>query len=119
MTSVIITDINLNFKIMKKLLLLVVAFLFLGLGAQAQSTMSKGQLVGSARLGLGGGGFPIAVSADYGVVDHLINKNDAISVGGQVGIFMYDSNISFINIDYKILGLVREEILDNIVCRSI
>ena len=79
----------------KKLLLLVAIISFLGLGAQAQSTMSKGQLVGSARLGFGGGGIPIAVAADYGIVDNLINGEDAISVGGQVGIFMYDSNISF------------------------
>ena len=78
---------------MKKFLLSLVAICFLGLGVQAQE-MSKGQLVGSARLGLGGGGFPIAVSADYGLVDHLINKNDAISVGGQVGLSFGGGNVS-------------------------
>ena len=83
---------------MRKFLLSLVAICFLALGAQAQE-MSKGQLVGSARLGFGGGGFPIAVSADYGVAGNLINGNDAISVGGQLGMFIwndgYESHIDF------------------------
>ena len=62
---------------MKKLLLLVAAFLFLGIGAQAQE-MRKGQLVGNARIDFAP---TIAVSADYGMWEHLINKNDAISLG--------------------------------------
>ena len=78
---------------MRKFLLSLVAICFLGLGVQAQE-MSKGQLVGSARLGFGGGGIPIAVSADYGIVDHLINKKDSISVGGQVGMFVYNGGMS-------------------------
>ena len=82
---------------MKKFLLSLVAICFLGLGVQAQE-MSKGQLVGSARLGFGGAGFPVAISGDYGVVGNLINGNDAISVGGQVGMFIwndgYQSHIS-------------------------
>ena len=46
----------------KKLLLLVAVFCFLGMGVHAQETMSKGQLVGSARLGFSNAGFPVAVA---------------------------------------------------------
>ena len=74
----------------KKLLFLIAVFCFLGIGVQAQETMSKGQLVGSARLGLNSGGFPVAVAVDYGVVSGFINGNAAVSVGGEVGLFMYD-----------------------------
>ena len=99
---------------MKKFLLSLVAICFLGLGVQAQE-MSKGQLVGSARLGLGGGGFPIAVSADYGLVDHLINKNDAISVGGQVGVFMWnDGYESHINFTLTARGNFHYQFIDNL-----
>lgn len=75
---------------MKKFLLLVVAFCFLGIGAQAQSTMSKGQLVGSARLGFSGYGVPVGLALDYGVFSGFINGNGAFSVGGELGIYMYD-----------------------------
>ncbi len=99
---------------MKKLLLLVVAFVFLGIGAQAQE-MSKGQLVGSARLGLGGGGFPITVSADYGVVDNLINGKDAISVGGQVGLFMWnDGNEGHISFNLAGRANFHYQFIDNL-----
>ncbi|MBO7286827.1 MAG: hypothetical protein IIW55_06980 [Bacteroidales bacterium] len=74
----------------KKLLFLIAVFCFLGIGVQAQETMSKGQLVGSARLGLNSGGFPVAVAVDYGVVSGFINGNAAVSVGGEVGLFMYN-----------------------------
>lgn len=74
----------------KKLLLLVAVFAFLGLGVQAQSTMSKGQLVGSARLGFSNGGVPVGLALDYGVFSGFINGNGAFSVGGELGIYMYD-----------------------------
>lgn len=75
----------------KKLLLLVAVFCFLGMGIQAQETMSKGQLVGSARVGFSNSGVPVAVAVDYGVVNGFINGNAAVSVGGEVGLFMYDN----------------------------
>ena len=77
---------------MKKILLLVAAFLFLGIGAQAQSTMSKGQLVGSARLGFSNGGIPLAVAVDYGIANGFINGNGAFSAGGELGLFMWNNN---------------------------
>lgn len=75
---------------MKKFLLLVVAFCFIGIGAQAQSTMGKGQLVGGVRLGLNGGGVPVGLVLDYGVAGGLINGNASISVGGDLGVCLYD-----------------------------
>lgn len=99
---------------MRKFLLSLVAICFLGLGVQAQE-MSKGQLVGSARLGFGGGGFPITVSADYGIVDHLINKNDAISVGGQVGMFIWNDGIdSHIYFNVAARGNFHYQFIDNL-----
>ncbi|MBQ8760121.1 MAG: hypothetical protein IJZ06_01710 [Bacteroidales bacterium] len=74
----------------KKLLFLVAVFCFLGLGVQAQSTMSKGQLVGSARVGFSNHGVPIDLALDYGVVSGFINGNAAVSVGGEVGVYMYN-----------------------------
>lgn len=70
--------------------MLVAAFFFLGMGLHAQSTMSKGQLVGSARLGFSNHGVPIAIAVDYGVVSGFINGNAAVSVGGELGLYMYD-----------------------------
>ena len=81
---------NLNSTIMKKFLLLVAVFCFLGIGAQAQGTMSKGQLVGSARVGFSNHGVPFDLALDYGVVSGFINGNAAVSVGGEVGVYMYD-----------------------------
>ena len=74
---------------MRKFLLSLVAICFLGLGVQAQE-MSKGQLVGSARLGFSNGGIPVAVAVDYGVLSGFINGNGAVSVGGELGLYMYD-----------------------------
>lgn len=74
---------------MKKLLILVAAFLCLGIGAQAQSTMKKGDLVGSVRLGYNTNGLPIAVAVDYGILNGFINGNAAVSVGGEVGSTIY------------------------------
>lgn len=74
---------------MKKLSLLVTVLCFLGLGIQAQETMSKGQLVGSLRLGYSKGGVPVAVAADYGIVSGFINGNAAVSVGGELGTSIY------------------------------
>ena len=76
---------------MKKLLLLVVAFLFLGLGAQAQSTMSKGQLIGSAKIGFSDYGLPLGIAADYGVASGFINGKGAVSVGGELGLYLSDT----------------------------
>ena len=72
---------------MKKLLILVAAFLCLGIAAQAQSTMKKGDLVVSARTGFSNVGIPVAISADYGIVNGFIDGNAAVSVGGELGIF--------------------------------
>ena len=74
----------------KKLLLLVAIISFLGLGAQAQSTMSKGQLVGSVKVGFSDYGLPIGVAADYGVVSGFINGKGAVSVGGELGLYLSD-----------------------------
>lgn len=76
---------------MKKFLLLVVAFCFIGIGAQAQSTMGKGQLVGSLKAGFSDYGLPLGVSLDYGVAGGLINGNASISVGGEVGLYLSDA----------------------------
>mgnify|MGYP003297801449 CR=1 FL=1 len=46
----------------KKLLLLVAVFCFLGISLQAQETMNKGRLVGSARVGFSNSGVPVAVA---------------------------------------------------------
>lgn len=75
----------------KKLLFLVAVFCFLGLGVQAQSTMSKGQLVGSLKVGFSDYGLPLGISADYGVVSGFINGNAAVSVGGEVGVYISDA----------------------------
>ncbi len=76
---------------MKKFLLLVAVFCFLGIGAQAQSitTMTKGDFVGSARLGYNTGGLPVAIALDYGIVSGFINGNAAVSVGGELGSTFY------------------------------
>lgn len=75
----------------KKFLFLVAVFCFLGIGVQAQSTMGKGQLVGSARIGFSNYGLPINLTADYGIVGGLINGNASVSVGGQLGVYLYDT----------------------------
>ena len=75
----------------KKLLFLVAVFCFLGLGVQAQSTMSKGQLVGSLKVGFSDYGLPLGIAADYGVVSGFINGNAAVSVGGEVGVYISDA----------------------------
>ena len=74
----------------KKLFFLVAVLCFLGLGAQAQGTMSKGQLVGSLKVGFSDYGLPLGLSADYGVVSGFINGNAAVSVGGEVGVYISD-----------------------------
>ena len=74
----------------KKLFFLVAVLCFLGLGAQAQGTMSKGQLVGSLKVGFSDYGLPLGISADYGVVSGFINGNAAVSVGGEVGVYISD-----------------------------
>ena len=96
---------------MRKFLLLLVAVCFLGIGTQAQE-MKKDQLVGSARINF----WPsVNVSADYGLVDHLINKNDAISVGGQVGVFMWnDGYESHINFTLTARGNFHYQFIDNL-----
>lgn len=75
----------------KKLLFLVAVFCFLGLGVQAQNTMSIGQLVGSLKVGFSDYGLPLGISADYGVVSGFINGNAAVSVGGEVGVYISDA----------------------------
>ena len=77
---------------MRKFLLLLVAVCFLGIGAQAQE-MRKGQMVGNARINFAP---TIAVSADYGMWEHLINKNDAISLGAQAGLRIYENGIGIL-----------------------
>ncbi|MBR4155785.1 MAG: hypothetical protein IKU01_03650 [Bacteroidales bacterium] len=55
--------------------------------------MRKGQMVGSARINFAP---TIAVSADYGMWDHLINNNDAISLGAQAGLKFYENGIGIL-----------------------
>lgn len=86
----------------KKLLILVAVFCFLGMGLHAQSTMSKGQLVGSARLGFSSYGVPIHLALDYGVVSGFINGNAAVSVGGEAGVYMYDKACGGLGLDMSI-----------------
>ena len=74
----------------KRLFFLLAVFCFLGLGVQAQSTMSKGQLVGSLKVGFSDYGLPLGIAADYGVVSGFINGNAAVSVGGEVGVYISD-----------------------------
>ncbi len=83
-------NINLNFTVMKKkLLLLAAVFCFLGMGLQAQ-TMSKGQLVGSLKVGFSNYGLPLGIAADYGVASGFINGKGAVSVGGELGLYLSD-----------------------------
>ena len=99
----------------KKLFFLVAVFCFLGLGVQAQETMSKGQLVGSLKVGFSDFGLPIGVSADYGVVSGFINGNAAVSVGGEVGIYMYDKIDGMgISLSAAARGNFHYEFVDNL-----
>ena len=95
----------------KKLFFLVAVLCFLGLGAQAQGTMSKGQLVGSLKVGFSDYGLPIGVSADYGVVSGFINGNAAVSVGGEVGVYISDV---YTHLSLAARGNFHYEFVDNL-----
>ena len=97
----------------KKLLLLVAVFCFLGIGLQAQETMSKGRLVGSARAGFSNVGIPVAVAADYGIVSGFINGNAAVSVGGELGIFT-DVKNNVITFSLAARGNFHYEFVENL-----
>lgn len=96
---------------MKKFLLLVAVFCFLGIGAQAQGTMSKGQLVGSLKVGFSDYGLPLSLSADYGVVSGFINGNAAVSVGGEVGVYISDV---YTHLSLAARGNFHYEFVDNL-----
>ena len=100
----------------KKLLLLVAVFCFLGIGLQAQETMSKGRLVGSARAGFSNVGIPVAVAADYGIVSGFINGNAAVSVGGELGIFTgrTDERGAFVDFSLSARGNFHYEFVENL-----
>ncbi len=78
---------------MKKLFLLfIAAFLMLNVSLQAQ-TFEKGDLGLNVGIGLGYRGFPVEVSATYGIVDDLFNlKGLTLSVGGYVGFSSFSVN---------------------------
>jgi hypothetical protein len=76
-------------KVMRKFLLSLVAICFLALGAQAQE-MSKGQLLGSAKVGFSDYGLPLGIALDYGVASGFINGKAAVSVGGELGLYLSD-----------------------------
>lgn len=95
----------------KKLFFLVAVLCFLGLGAQAQGTMSKGQLVGSLKVGFSDYGLPLSLSADYGVVSGFINGNAAVSVGGEVGVYISDV---YTHLSLAARGNFHYEFVDNL-----
>ena len=95
----------------KKLFFLVAVLCFLGLGAQAQGTMSKGQLVGSLKVGFSDYGLPLSLSADYGVVSGFINGNAAVSVGGEVGVYISDD---YSHLSLAARGNFHYEFVDNL-----
>lgn len=95
----------------KKLFFLVAVLCFLGLGAQAQGTMSKGQLVGSLKVGFSDYGLPLGLSADYGVVSGFINGNAAVSVGGEVGVYISDD---YTHLSLAARGNFHYEFVDNL-----
>ena len=95
----------------KKLFFLVAVFCFLGLGVQAQETMSKGQLVGSLKVGFSDYGLPLSLSADYGVVSGFINGNAAVSVGGEVGVYISDV---YTHLSLAARGNFHYEFVDNL-----
>lgn len=95
----------------KKLFFLVAVLCFLGLGAQAQGTMSKGQLVGSLKVGFSDYGLPLSLSADYGVVSGFINGNAAVSVGGEVGVYISDA---YTHLSLAARGNFHYEFVDNL-----
>lgn len=84
---------------MKKVLLLLVAVVSLAFSAQAQSEFNKGQLVGNLGVGLGtytSGSFslpPLSVSADYGMVDGLLEGKASVGLGGYLGYYGYKTSI--------------------------
>jgi hypothetical protein len=97
---------------MKKFLLLVVAFLFLGIGAQAQTTMSKGQLVGSAKVGFSDYGLPLGIALDYGVASGFINGKGAVSVGGELGLYLSEE---YTHLSIAARGNFHYEFVQNLI----
>lgn len=95
----------------KRLFFLLAVLCFLGLGAQAQGTMSKGQLVGSLKVGFSDYGLPLGLSADYGVVSGFINGNAAVSVGGEVGVYISDD---YTHLSLAARGNFHYEFVDNL-----
>ena len=75
---------------MKKILFFV--FLFLCIDSQAQEMESE-VIVCNARLGYSGVTFPISLSADMGIIDWLIDRNDAISIGAQLNLFNWNDGV--------------------------
>ena len=87
---------KLNFKMMKKFLLLVAVFCFLGISVNAQDVFRKGDIVANAQIGIGtysgyGIGFPpTSVSVDFGAFENLIKGNNgSIGIGGYIGFANY------------------------------
>lgn len=83
---------------MKKILFFV--FLFLCIDSQAQEMESE-VIVCNARLGYSGVTFPISLSADMGIIDWLIDRNDAISIGAQLNLFNWNDGVES-HISYNI-----------------
>ncbi len=85
---------------MKKLLFLVVTLFFLNTASQAQE-MESGVLMYSARVGYSGAAFPVSISADLGVIDWLIDRDDAISIGAQLNFFTWNNGVEN-NLSYNL-----------------
>ena len=79
---------------MKKRNLLIISLLFCGIITIQAQTFKKGDLVGDLTIGLGstlytGVGYtssipPLAIAADYGIVDNVFDKG-TIGIGGLIG----------------------------------
>lgn len=84
---------------MKKVLFVLAAIVSFAFAAQAQSEFNKGQLVGNLGIGLGtytSGNYsfpPLSVSADYGIVDGLLEGKASIGLGGYLGYYGYKTVI--------------------------
>lgn len=78
---------------MKKIYFLLLAtFLMLSVSAQSQ-TFEKGDLGLNVGIGLGYRGFPVEVSATYGIVDDLFKVDGlTLSVGGYLGFSIFSVN---------------------------
>ena len=73
---------------MKKISLLIIAFMLIGTYFANSQTFNKGTTTGNICIGIGtpydGGGLPFSASFEIGVADHIIDKG-SIGIGGTIG----------------------------------